>query len=111
MELSNRPNNLVIIRGWRDEPSRLVAFGTALGGQLVLVGSPDGRRRIGLPVDQVFHYEDSLFHRLIQAFEMRESEELLRLYASCNIYQNIVDSQHGQEHVPDPCGAPGGIQQ
>lgn len=108
MESSNRPRPRVIVRAWGDEPVALVVYHVDSKDNIVLVGSEDCKRPIGLPGDQVFVFEEQTFNRLRTAYEIGQSDELLNIYASCIRYQNNVDSPHGQERLSHPaCAAKG----
>lgn len=107
MKSSNSPLRRVIVRAWGNEPVALWAHRTASEGNVVFVGPSDCDRPIGLPREHVFEFKDGLMERLMDAYEGEETDKLLNVYASCNTYQDIVDSPHGQEHVAHSGSAPG----
>jgi hypothetical protein len=97
---------LVIVRGWGDEPVRLVLY--IIGKNTCYVGSETSKRPIGIPSNQVFAFNEELFSLLQSAYDSHRWTELSTLYErarlddfSCNKYRNNVLSSHDQEDIPD----------
>lgn len=100
MQLNNnvRATIPVLVRAWGDEPVKLYLH--RIENNIVFVGSPEAKRPIGLPVNQVFPYKESAFALLSTVFQQDKSK-LSEEWAnadledfSCNKYQDNIDSQH-----------------
>lgn len=100
------PRIPVLVRSWGDEPVKLFLY--AIDNNRCLVGSQNGTRSFGLPVDQVFSFDLDRFANLSTAFKQGDMDKLGELWAkipvddcSCNRYQDMLASKHDQEHFAD----------
>jgi hypothetical protein len=107
-----RKRKQVIVRAWGDEP--VVCNLYTIENNRCYVGSSAARRPIGLPFDQVYAFNSTLFHSLTQAYEEGDLAKLRSLYESiqvddfaCNRYQNNLECVHDQEHLADSEGNAG----
>ena len=106
MQENNRPSGKapVIVRAWGDEPVKL--FLHRIENNRCYVGSIESRRPIGLPVDQVFVFNEDVFsdliHRFAQACTGKKGEIWANMAVddfSCNKYQKTVGYSHDQENI------------
>jgi hypothetical protein len=101
----------VIVRSWGDEPVKL--FLHRIENNRCYVGQTESQRPIGLPFDQVFGFDVDKFHTLSTVFQQHDLRRLGELWANmtvddfaCNRYQDMLQSQHDQEHIADTESAP-----
>lgn len=79
-------NATVMVRSFGDKPVELVAWGRH--GSAVLVSKADSRPEIGFPGDSVFHYDLSLFGRLVAAYDARDQPLLVELWREAQAYSD-----------------------
>ncbi len=98
----------VIVRAWGDEPVKLRLHHLDSKRHVAFVGRDGALRPIGLPVDEVFVFEESTFSQLRNAYKSGNVTELQGLYASIatSIKMTYID-QHDQEHLADSEGFEG----
>jgi hypothetical protein len=96
----------VMVRAWGDEPVALYLY--RIENTRCYVGSENCTRPIGLPNDQVFHFDVDRFSTLRAAFKRGDARKLRRSWAdipvedfACNRYQDMLALKHDQEHFAD----------
>jgi hypothetical protein len=95
----------VIVRAWGDEPVMLFLY--SIENTTAYVGREDSDTVIGLPLEQVFLFNESAFSSLRGSFESRDLYKLESTYAEllvnspCNRYQDTLESPHDQKHITD----------
>jgi hypothetical protein len=95
----------VIVRSWGDEPVEL--FLQHIDKYMAYVGKEDSDTVIGLPLEQVFLFDNGAFSRLRVAFESGRLDKLDSLYrklvvnSTCNRYQDVLESLHDKENITD----------
>ena len=84
----------VIVKGWGDEPVKLLLYRIENNG--CFVASANADRPIGLPCDQVFTFDMDRFSSLCAAFKQGDERKLGELWANipvddfaCNRYQGM----------------------
>ena len=104
----------VIVRGYGDEPVRLLLYRTENMGRVAFVGSESSTRPIGLPREQVYAFDARFFGQLRTAYETANQKELATLYEQLeqhkvvdNVIPVEIHSRHGQERLADSEGPSG----
>ena len=98
---------VVIVRAWGDEPVTFTLH--SIENNRCYVGAVGALRPIGLPIDQVFAFDVDRFNILSTVFQQGDRRKLGELWANmpvddlaCNRYQDMLVSQHDQEHIAHP---------
>ena len=95
----------VIVRAWGDEP--VVLFLHTIDNTSAYVGQENSGPVIGLPLGQVFLFDEIAFATLKDAFDSGDTNKLVSTYSElsvnspCNRYQDVLESQHDKEHITD----------
>jgi len=106
----------VIARAWGDEPVKLLLY--KIENNRCFVGSENTERPIGLPVNEVFCFDEDRFSSLCTAFQQGDKRKLGELWANipvddfaCNKYHDVLRSSHDQENITDTECTPSGHNQ
>ena len=100
MKLSNPPPTRVIVRAWGDEPVVLFLHRLDNKGDIAFVGQEvPTRRPIGIPITQVFVFDEETAVRLLSAYKTGKMADLSSIYSGCVKYQDSVGYLHDPEHV------------
>ncbi len=95
----------VMVRAWGDEPVPLFLY--SIENKRAYVGKQDGTKVIGLPLDQVYLFDDGAFSGLQQAFKAASWSKLSSMYREisvksiCNRYQDVLKSLNDKENITD----------
>jgi hypothetical protein len=112
-----QPNSPVVVRSWGDEPVELFLYTIENNGNTGIVGRPDGRHRIGVPIQDIYPMDAQMCELTRTAYASTRLSELQELYEAWrNKYLELVepiaiDSTHDQAHVAHPESPAGGIEQ
>lgn len=98
---NNEQRKAVIVRAWGDEPVKM--FLHSIEDNVLYVGQMGSVHSIGLPLRDVYVFDDELFESLRSVYITHDMQALRALYEnalddfSCIKYQDKVISLHDQE--------------
>jgi hypothetical protein len=105
----NKIRPRVIVRAWGDEP--VVLSLQCIDNTHAYVGREDSCKVIGLPLNQVFVFNQDDFLALKGAYDSGNGDKLALIYSQleinspCNRYQDKLESLHEKAQVRSPQSA------
>lgn len=91
----------VIVRAWGDEPVDLWLYAVDNKPDTAYVGRTSCARPIGLPVHQVFRFDDEMMARLSVEYSKGSDADMSSVYAMCcpiSTIDNLIPSEIGLAH-------------
>jgi hypothetical protein len=102
----------VMVRAWHDEPVPLFMY--SIDNNRCYVGSGQSDTVIGLPMEQVFLFDQQAFCGLMEAFNTGREDKVKSMYDNlveksiCNRYQDVLESLHDKENISGSQGVAAG---